>query len=158
MLRNIFQLPFIAIVLLLTACSSYTPVPTMSEQHFKELKKFTLNNQNNEALPTGWRELSGIEIRSQMVGKNFAGHQIQMKRNRRLIYEIKPNGIMYRGLGEYSRSECSWSTDEHSIIFDCPEVYHRWFIFTNGTDLVAMRIFDGRRYFNILEEITFQRN
>ncbi|HBV00726.1 hypothetical protein [Thalassospira lucentensis] len=158
MSRNIFRLPFAAIVLLLTACTSYTPVTTMSDQHFDELKKFVLSNQTNEVLPTGWRELSGEEIRLQMVGKNFAGHQIQMKRNRRFIYEIKGNGIMYRGLGEYFRSECSWSIDEHSIFFDCPEVYHRWFVFTNGNDLVAMRIFDGRRYFNILEEIAFQRS
>jgi len=153
-LRFVFSLLAFGV---LSGCTTNIPVSSMPQERREELRSLVLENQSKEVLPDGWRELSGDEIREKMAGKDFAGHQVQMKRNRRFIYEIENDGTMHRGLGQYTRNQCKWFTDEYSITFDCPDINHRWFVFSDGSDMVMMRLYQGRRYFNIVEEINFRQ-
>lgn len=151
-------LPALGLLLstVLAACAARTPVAVdpLSDSEMAEIRSLIDRFHDSKTPPPGWRELGGDEIRKRMVGHSYFGYETSGKPYR-FVYEIFPDGKMYYGLGDLYRYSCDWKITQHSLNYDCSKVYHEWYVLTDGPHMVMVRYYQGRRYFNILEEITF---
>lgn len=142
-------------VLMLYGCAGRTPTPVhpLTNDEMGHLRDLVARYHDSPAPPAGWHELSGDEIRERMIGHSYFGYQTG-RYHRRFIYEIMADGTMRRGLGDLNSATCNWTVSQ-TLNFDCSNIYHQWYVLSDGPHLVMVRYFHGRRFYNILEEITF---
>lgn len=137
---------------LIVACASNGPqIGKMPTEEMQNLANFIHIHGSDEELPTGWRELSGEEIRALVSGTNFKAQNIA-KNGSSLHYNLTEDGKLVMGQGLYQARKGNWETTEHALVATAAGHTLNWFFLTDDEAIVMLRFYQGRRFFYIYDE------
>lgn len=149
-LRNLAALTLIC-PFVVACASSGTQIGKMPTEEMQNLANFIHMHGSDEKLPSGWRELSGDEIRSLVSGTNFKAQNIG-KNGSSLHYNLAEDGKLVMGQGQYQARKGNWETTEHALVATAAGHTLKWFFLTDDEAIVMLRFYQGRRFFYIYDE------